>query len=249
MQRFCISIWYFCIWTSKFTILWQRKKNQNRKQQIANKNAVESLRFQTHYGLKVKGYEEGDLFQQLADIEVDFISELGLTQDILDIKKMIDGVRANLHEEPTPMIGDFCTSICAIALKIASIPELDKMQLPVSWQEQVDKKILTIFYPDEKRNAVVEWAKMNGYNTSTYLGKPIVKFTKLYIRIERRDGSLQSSGLSNVRKSWRWQMDQERLDWAIKNISRQNTLKLFELQKLASVKQNFLLEVEWFTKQ
>lgn len=185
----------------KIHYIMTKKKNQNRKQQIANKNAVESLRFQTHYGLKVKGYEEGDLFQQLADIEVDFISELGLTQDILDIKKMIDGVRANLHEEPTPMIGDFCTSICAIALKIASIPELDKMQLPVSWQEQVDKKILTIFYPDETRNAVVEWAKMNGYNTSTYLGQPIVKFTKLYIRIERRVGSQQSSGLSNVRKS------------------------------------------------
>lgn len=49
--------------------------------------------------------------------------------------------------------------------------------------------------------AFVEWAKMNGYNTSTYLGQPIVKFTKLYIRIERRDGSQQSSGLSNVRKS------------------------------------------------
>lgn len=63
---------------------YDKEKNQNRKQQIANKNAVESLRFQTHYGLKVKGYEEGDLFQQLADIEVDFISELGLTQDILD---------------------------------------------------------------------------------------------------------------------------------------------------------------------
>lgn len=64
---------------------------------------------------------------------------------------MIDGVRASLHEEPTPMIGDFCTSICAIALKIASIPELDKMQLPVSWQEQAYKKILIIFYPDEKK--------------------------------------------------------------------------------------------------
>lgn len=48
------------------------------------------------------------------------------------------------------MIGDFCTSICAIALKIASIPELDKMQLPVSWQEQADRKILTTFYLDEE---------------------------------------------------------------------------------------------------
>lgn len=67
---------------------------------------------------------------------------------------------------------------------------------------------------------------MNGYNTSTYLGQPIVKFTKLYIRIERRDGSQQSSGLSNVRKNWCWQMDQERLVWAIKNISRQNTLQI-----------------------
>ena len=157
----------------KIHYIMTKKKKQNRKQQIANKNAVESLRFQTHYGLKVKGYEEGDFFQQLADVEVDFISELGLTQDILD------------HEEPTPMIGDFSTSICAIALKIASIPELDKMLLPVSWQEQMDKKILTIYYPEEKRNAVVEWAKINGFNTSTYLGQPIVKFTKLYIRIER----------------------------------------------------------------
>ena len=68
----------------KIHYIMTKKKNQNRKQQIANKNAVVSLRFQTHYGLKVKGYEEGDLFQQLADIELDFISELGLTQDILD---------------------------------------------------------------------------------------------------------------------------------------------------------------------
>ena len=66
----------------KIHYIMTKKKNQNRKQQIANKNAVVSLRFQTHYGLKVKGYE--DLFQQLADIELDFISELGLTQDILD---------------------------------------------------------------------------------------------------------------------------------------------------------------------
>lgn len=111
-------------------------------------------------------------------------------------------------------------------LKLQVFPNWIRCSFLSAGRNKLIKKILIIFYPDEKRNAVVEWAKMNGYNTSTYLGQPIVKFTKLYIRIERRDGSQQSSGLSNVRKSWCWQMDQERLVWAIKNISRQNTLQI-----------------------
>lgn len=162
-----------------------KKKNQNRKNDLAKKNAIESLRFQTHFGLKQMGCEEGGIFQRLAETEVSVISELDLTQDILDIKKLIDGVRANLKVNPTPEKGDFCTSITAIALKIASIPNLDNMQMPVSWEEQMKKKILAIYFPENDRNAVVDWAKSNGYNTSTYLGCPIVKFSKLYIKIER----------------------------------------------------------------
>lgn len=162
-----------------------KKKNQIHKQKLANKSAVESLRFQAHYGLKLMGCKDGDFFQKLADTEIDSISELGLTQDILQINNMVDGIRLNLKVEPTPEIGDFCTSITAIGLKIASIQKFENMQMPISWQDQINKKILSLFYPDEKRNAVVEWAKSNGYNTSTFLGQPIVKFTKLFIRIER----------------------------------------------------------------
>ena len=119
------------------------KKNQNRKQELAKKNAVESLRFHTHFGLKMMGREENDLFNKLADAEINFIAELDLTQDILDLKSLVDGVKKDLQVLPTPENGDFCTSVTAIALHIASIPSLDRMAMPVTWRELIDKKILT----------------------------------------------------------------------------------------------------------
>ncbi len=162
-----------------------KKKNPKRKSNLEKKTADESLRFQTLFGLKQMGQEDEKFFPKLAETEISFISELGLTQDILDLKNLIDGIKANLQVEPTPEIGDFCTSITAIALKIASIANLDEQQMPTSWQDLIDKKILTIYFSEDKRNAVAAWAKANGYNTSTYLGCPIVKFGKLYIKIGR----------------------------------------------------------------
>ena len=156
-----------------------KKKDQNRKQVIAKKNAVESLKFQTHFGLKMMGRANDDIFQQLAETELNFIGELNLTQDILDLKTFVEGIKKDLGVIPTPEKGDFCTSITAIALGIASIPVLDDMQMPISWQEQIDKKILTIYYPEDYRNAVVEWAKAN-----SYLGCPIIKYKKIYVIIK-----------------------------------------------------------------
>ena len=162
-----------------------KKKNQNRKQVLAKKSAVESLKFQTHFGLKMMGRADDDIMQKLAESEIECIEELDLTQDILDLKNFVEGVKKDLNILPTPEKGDFCTSITAIALGIASIPVLDDMKMPISWQEQIDKKILTIYYPEDYRNAVVEWAKANSYNTSTYLGRPIIKFKQIYVIIER----------------------------------------------------------------
>ena len=65
------------------------KKNPKKKDALNIKRAVESLRFQIDWGLKLLGAEKGDLFHQLAKVEVDFISELNLTQDILAIKSLI----------------------------------------------------------------------------------------------------------------------------------------------------------------
>ena len=163
-----------------------KKRKQNRKNELSKKRSVESIRFQTHIGLKQIGRKDTDMFHWLADVEINVIAELELTDDILGIKNLVEGVRRELNVEPTLEKGDFCTSIVAIALGISKIPVLDDMQMPVvNWPDQINKKLLTLYYPEESRNAVAEWAKANDYNISTYLGRPMVKFKQLFIIIER----------------------------------------------------------------
>ena len=163
-----------------------KKRKQNRKNELSKKRSVESIRFQTHIGLKQIGHKDTDMFHWLADVEINVIAELDLTDDILGIKNLVEGVRRELNVEPTLEKGDFCTSIVAIALGISKIPVLDDMKMPVvNWKEQINKKMLILYYPEEYRNAVTEWAKANNYNTTTYLGRPVLKFKQLFIIIER----------------------------------------------------------------
>lgn len=169
----------------KFIQSMAKKKNQKKAESHAKKSAVETLRFQTHWGLKQLGQQDGNLFHELVDAEVNFVSEFDLAQDLLAIKSLVDGVKQSFEVVPTPEKGDFTKSPTAVALGIAHINEINNIGIPLSWSEMVEKKMLTIYYPEEYRNQIIDWAKANGYNTSTYLGRPIVKFSKLYIIIER----------------------------------------------------------------
>ena len=162
-----------------------KKKNQKKAEAHAKKSAVETLRFQAHWGLKQLGNEDGNLFHKLVDTEVDFIAELELAQDMLAIKSLVDGVKQSMKATPTPEKGDFMKSPTAVALGISCVEEIDNIGIPLTWSEMIEQKLLTIYYPEEYRNQIIDWAKANSYNTSTYLGRPIVKFSKLYIIIDR----------------------------------------------------------------
>mgnify|MGYP000665839084 CR=1 FL=1 len=162
-----------------------KKKNQKKAESHAKKSAVETLRFQTHWGLKQLGQQDGNLFHELVDAEVDFIAELELAQDMLAIKSLVDGVKQFFVVTPTPEKGDFVKSPTAVALGIASVEDINNIGIPLTWSDMIAQKLLTIYYPEEYRNQIIDWAKANGYNTSTYLGRPIVKFSKLYIIIDR----------------------------------------------------------------
>ena len=162
-----------------------KKKNQKKAEAQAKKSAVETLRFQAHWGLKQLGQPEGNRLHQLVDGELDIIAELELAQDLLAIKSLVDGVRQNISAVPTKEQGDFAKSPTAIAIGIASINEFEEISMSPTWNELLKQKLLRIYYFDEVWYKVVDWAKANGYNTSTYLGRPIVKFGKVFVIIER----------------------------------------------------------------
>ena len=162
-----------------------KKKNHKKAEAHAKKSSVETLRFQAHRGLKQLGHDDGNLFHQFVDTEVNFIAELELAQDMLAMKALVDDVKQAFGVTPTPEKGDLTKSPTAVALGIAYVEDMNNMGNPLSWSEMNEQKLVKIYYPEEYRNQIIDWAKANDYNTSTYLGRPIVKFCKLYIIIER----------------------------------------------------------------
>lgn len=117
-----------------------KKKNQKKAESHAKKSAVETLRFQTHWGVKQLGQQDGNLFHELVDAEVNFIAELDLAQDLLAIKSLVDGVKQSFAVVPTAEKGDFTKSPTAVALGIAHINEINNIGIPLSWSEMIAQK-------------------------------------------------------------------------------------------------------------
>ena len=159
------------------------KKDKKRKNALKKKSTIEALKFQTKWGFEKQYGVPSSLYSVFLETELDYIIELELQEELLSIKGFIDDVKKGLGVWPIPELGDFNHSLVAISLGIAKIADINKFGIPTPWHELIKKKILSIYYPDEIRNQVVEYAKENNYNTSTYLGQPIVKFNHLFIKI------------------------------------------------------------------
>lgn len=103
-------------------------------------------------------------------------------------KSAVETLRSQAHwglKQLGPEDGNFVKSPIAVSLGIASIEDINTIGIPLNWSEMIEHKLLTIYYPEEYRIQIIDWEKSNGYNTSTYRGRPIIKFSKLYIIIER----------------------------------------------------------------
>ena len=161
-------------------------KDKKRKDALKKKSTIDALKFQARWGFEKQFGVPSSLYSVFLETELDYIIELELQEDLLSIKRFIDDIKSGLGLEPIPELGDFYHSLVAISLGISQIADINKFGIPTSWDELIKKKILSIYYPDEIRNQVVEYAKEKNYNTSTYLGQPIVKFNQLYIKISRK---------------------------------------------------------------
>ena len=162
------------------------KKDKKRKDALKKKSTIEALKFQTRWGFEKQFGTPSSLYSVCLETELDYIIELDLQEELLSIKNFIDDVKTGLGVKPIPELGDFYHSLVAISLGIAKIADIDSFGIPSAWHDLIKKKILSIYYPDEIRNQVVEYAKEKNYNTSTYLGQPIVKFNQLFIKIDRK---------------------------------------------------------------
>lgn len=162
------------------------KKNKEIKRQevIEKKNAIQSIEFLTSFGLKQMGAE--DSIYASAQAELKEIIQLEIYKDILDIKKLVDGVKQHLNAKVSLGNGELNDSYVCLALGISCIDDSHNQSFPSkTWEERLKQKILSIYYPDAIRNDVVAWAKENGFNTSIYLGQPVIKLSKIFLLIKR----------------------------------------------------------------
>ena len=133
---------------------------------------------------KIYGSPE-DSITEMVKTELHCIVELNLFEDLLMIKKFVDDVKSAFRIEPVAERGDFCNSLVALALGVGRTNIITELNAPADWQEMAEKKILSIYYTNDIRNTIVDYAKQNGYNISTYLGKPIIKLNKVFLLLER----------------------------------------------------------------
>ena len=163
----------------------KNRHHQKRNDTIKQKTMIESLIFQTNWGIKKINGSPEESITEIIKTELDCIVELNLVEDLLIIKKFVDDVKSAFNIKPVTERGDFCRSPVAIALGIGKVDDITKIRTPIAWHELLAKKLLSIYYPTDMRNSVVDYAKQNGYNVSTYLGKPIIKLNKVFLLLER----------------------------------------------------------------
>ena len=163
----------------------KNRHHQKRNDTIKQKTMIESLIFQTNWGIKKINGSPEESITEIIKTELDCIVELNLVEDLLMIKKFVDDVKSAFSIEPVAERGDFCNSLVALALGIGRTNIITELNAPANWQRLAEKKILGIYYTNDIRNTIIDYAKQNGYNISTYLGKPIIKLSKIFVLLDR----------------------------------------------------------------
>jgi hypothetical protein len=160
-----------------------KNKDQKRKAQLATRAKNESFRFQVEFTRKQKCIDIMGMEQNLTT-ELDAICQNNLTDALLDLARIIEGIRKELGFEQETDLCSLNGSLVPFILGITTtqpdcatyVPDLFTAHLPLQ---------VTIAYDNEFRNQAVNWMKANGYEISSYLGQPLLKLKNVRIVIRR----------------------------------------------------------------
>ncbi len=160
-----------------------KNKDQKRKALLATRAKNESFRFQVEYMRKQKSIEIMEMEQKLTN-ELDAICQKGLTDALLDLAKIVEGIQKELGYEQE---ADKCSlngSLVPFILGITATQPNSTTYNPDIFTAQQPLQV-TIAYDNEIRNQAINWIKANGYEISSYLGQPLLKLKNVRIVIRR----------------------------------------------------------------
>ena len=160
-----------------------KNKDQKRKAQLAVRAKNESFRFQVEYMRKQKGIDIMGMEQDLTT-ELDAICQNGLTDALLDLAKIVEGIQKELGFEQE---ADKCSlngSLVPFILGITATQPDSATYVPDIFTEHQPLQV-TIAFDNEIRNQAVKWMEANGYEISSYLGQPLLKLKNVRIVIRR----------------------------------------------------------------
>jgi hypothetical protein len=160
-----------------------KNKDQKRKVQLATRAKNESFRFQVEFTRKQKCIDIMGMEQNLTT-ELDAICQNNLTDALLDLAKIVEGVRKELGFEQE---ADKCSlngSLVPFILGITTVQPDSTTYVPGLFTAQHPLQV-TIAFDNEIRNQAVKWMEANGYEISSYLGQPLLKLKDARIVIRR----------------------------------------------------------------
>ena len=160
-----------------------KNKDQKRKAQLATRAKNESFRFQVEFTRKQKCIDIMGMEQNL-NTELDAICQNNLTDALLDLAKIVEGVRKELGFEQE---ADKCSlngSLVPFILGITTVQPDSTTYVSGLFTAQHPLQV-TIAFDNEIRNQAVKWMEANGYEISSYLGQPLLKLKNARIVIRR----------------------------------------------------------------
>ena len=160
-----------------------KNKDQKRKAQLAVRAKNESFRFQVEYTKKQKGIDIIGMEQNLT-AELDAICQNSLTDALLDMARIIEGIRKELGFEQEVDKCSLNGSLVPFILGITATQPDSTTYVPGIFTEHQPLQV-TIAFDNEIRNQAVKWMEANGYEISSYLGQPLLKLKNARIVIRR----------------------------------------------------------------
>lgn len=160
-----------------------KNKDQKRKAQLATRAKNESFRFQVEYTRKQKGMDIAGMEQELT-MELDAICQNGLTDDLLTLANIVEGVQKELGIEQEADLCSLNGTIVPFILGITATHPDSASYAPGLLAARRPFQV-TIAYDNEIRNSVVNWVKSHYDGVTTRLGQPILKLQNMVLEFKR----------------------------------------------------------------